>query len=268
MKKQALLLSGAIMLTVGVTSLASEYSTQTSTQTSTLAQNSLSPNPNDFPHWRIVLTDQSSRSPDFANFLQTLRQAVQKRDANFIRGIVTKETQFGFGAHRSIAYLNPDNPNSPFWSQLEKAIAPGCTDESVLPQPSKEPLFSCPTVFRQFDQAMKTAPENQKPLAYENAVVIVGQTIVRLQPKPDAPSVAVLSDEVVQFDQATFEALPPQQQDQTFSPSNLNGWTPVILPNDQRGYVSNQQAYRPLGYRAVFSKSGDRWILQSFVSGD
>jgi hypothetical protein len=263
MKKQALLLSGAIMFTVVGASLAScqENLTQTSTPTQ------ISPTAKDFSHWRIVLTDQSSRSPDFARFLQTLRQAVQKRDANFIRGIVTEQTQFGFGTHRSIAYLNPDNPDSPFWTQLEKAIAIGCTDETSLPQPSSEQRFSCPTVFRQFDQAVKTAPETQKPLAYENAVVIVGQTIVRSQPKPDAPSVAVLSDEIVQFDQATFEALPPQQ-DQTFSPSNPNGWTPVILPNAQRGYVSNRQAYRPLGYRAIFAKQSDRWILQAFVSGD
>jgi hypothetical protein len=264
MKNQALLLSGAILLTVAVASLAACQ--ENLTQRSTPAQNS--PTADDFSHWRIVLLDQSSRSPDFAEFLQTLRQAVQQRDATFIRSIVTEQTQFGFGRHRSIAYLNPDNPNSPFWAQLEKAIAPGCTDEAVLPQPTKEKLFSCPTVFRQFDQAMKTAPEKQKSLAYETSVVIVGQTIVRSQPTPDAPSVAALSNEIVQFDRTTYETSPQKRQDETFAPSKLNGWTPVILPNDQRGYVSNRQAYRPLGYRAVFAKSGDRWMLQAFVSGD
>ncbi|KAM3091536.1 hypothetical protein ACKFKF_32965 [Phormidesmis sp. 146-12] len=260
MKKQALLLSGAIMLTVGMASLAScqETVTQPSAQPS--------PTPVDFPHWRIVLVDQSSRSPDFASFLQTLRQAVQKRDVTFIRSIVTEETQFGFGPHRSLSYLNPDNPNSPFWSQLEKAIAPGCTDEATLPQPNQEPLFSCPTVFRQFDQAVKTAP--QKPLAYETSVVIVGEAIVRSQPIANSPSVAVLENEIVQADQATLEASPQPLKDETLSPNNLNGWTPVILPNDRRGYVPNRQAYRPLGYRAVFAKKGDRWILQAFVSGD
>ncbi len=263
MKNQALRLSGAIMLTLAVTSLAACQ--KNITQSPTLTQNALAPND---IHWRIVLADQSSRSPDFANFLQTVRQAVQKRDATFIRSIVTEQTQFGFGAHRSIAYLNPDNPNSPFWAQLEKAIAPGCTDEAALPQPSQEPLFSCPTLFRQFDQAVKTAPEVQKPLAYETSVVIVGQTIVRSQPSPEAPKVAVLSDEIVQFDRSTLETSPQKLQDETLAPSNLNGWTPVILPNNQRGYVSNRDAYRPLGYRAVFAKKGDRWILQAFVSGD
>lgn len=264
MKNQALLLSGAIILTVGVASLACTQNSQSSTQTPTLSQN-VSSTPSDFSHWRIVLTDQSSRSPDFAQFLQTVRQAVQKRDAAFIRNIVTEQTQFEFGAHRSLAYLNLDNPSSPVWAQLEKVIAPGCTAETGLPS-SQDTLFSCPTVFRQFDQALKAA--TQKPIAYETSVVIVGQAIVRSQPTPASSNVAVLSDEIVQFDRATFEALTQQQRDQTFSLSNLSGWTPVILPNQQRGYVSNQQAYRPLGYRAVFVKRSDRWLLQAFVSGD
>ncbi len=89
----------------------------------------------DFSEQRIEPVSESNQSPEFAQFLQTVKQAVRDRDAKFIRSIVTPGTHFSFGEHRSINYLNPDNPNSPFWSQLEKAIAAGCTNEATL--------FSC-----------------------------------------------------------------------------------------------------------------------------
>lgn len=267
-----MILTAAVGSSLAVTTQVNTKSLSDRSHSFTITQNQ-EPNSSpstDFSHWQISLADQSEQSSDFSQFLQQLRQAVQKRDAAFIRSIVTPETKFGFGEHRSISYLNPENPDSPFWSQLEKAIAPGCTDEAniALPQrPPKGMQFSCPTVFRQFDEAVKNAPEKQKPLAYETSVVVVGAGVnVRSQPRMDAPSIAILSNEIVQYDRATFQKATQPVQDETLSRSHLDGWTPVILPNDQRGYVSNRSAYRPSEHRAIFSKVGGRWTLQAFAS--
>jgi len=287
MTYRALLLTGAMITTVAVTTLAamtSQSVQKTATIQASIARLDAAPiadspatppdsNPDlsDFPHQKINLVDQSSQSPEFAQFIQQFRQAVQNRDAQFIRDRVTSKTAFDFGRHRSINYLNPDNPKSPFWSQLEKAIAPGCTDEATtaLPQtPPKGTVFSCSTVFRQFEGA-RNAPANQKISVSETSIVVVGNGVnVRSEPEQKAPVIALLSDEIVTFDRDTFEKSPMQIQQTTLEPDNLDGWTPVILPNDKRGYVSNRFAYRPLGYRAIFANPDGRWMMQAFVSGD
>lgn len=283
MKQQVLLLSGAMMLTAAVSSTLAftaldarnsqpqvilSQKQQTGVEVASIETHNSVSSISDFAHWRISFVDQSNRSPEFAQFLQQLRQAVQDRDAAFLRSIVTPQTSFGFGEHRSLSYLNPENPDSPIWAQLEKAIAPGCTDEAntTLPQPpAPETLFSCPTVFRQLERAVQNAPQTQTP--YESFVAIVGEGVkVRSQPSDEASIVAILSNEIVQSDPLTSKS--PQLRDRALSASNLNGWTAVVLPNGDRGYVSNRNAYRSLGYRAIFSKANGKWTLQAFVSGD
>lgn len=298
MTYRALLLTGAMISTVAVSSALAAITSKAvqpiispTTQASiaptnapiarldaSIADSPATPSPDsnpdlsDFPHQKINLVDQSSQSPEFAQFIQQFRQAVQNRDSKFIRDRVTSKTAFDFGRHRSINYLNPDNPKSPFWSQLEKAIEPGCTDEAnaALPQtPPKGTVFSCSTVFRQVDAVVKNASANQKPLASETSIVIVGKGVsVRSEPEPKAPVIALLSDEIVTFDRDTFEKSAMPMQQTTLEPDNLDGWTPVILPNDKHGYVSNRFAYRPLGYRAIFANTDGRWMMQAFVSGD
>ncbi len=295
MTYRALLLTGAIISTVAVSSTLSATTSKAvpppisptqaaiaptnapiSSLDASISDTPATPSDNnldlsDFPHQKINLVDQSNQSPEFAQFIQRFRQAVQNRDSKFIRDRVTSKTAFDFGKHRSINYFNPDNPKSPFWSQLEKAIALGCTDEAntALPQsPPKGTAFSCSTVFRQFAGA-RNALANQKVPVSETSIVVVGNGVnVRSEPEQKAPVIAVLSDEIVTFDRDTFEKFPMQIQQTTLEPDNLDGWTPVILPNDKRGYVTNRFAYRPLGYRAIFANTDGRWMMQAFVSGD
>lgn len=292
MKYQAVLLSGAVVLTAAVSSTvaavtylnhnplplieeksatkASDQEPTTSTQLSvpSVAQSpekpsDATPQPSDltdFPHWKISLVDESAQVPDFAQFLERLKKAVRDRDAQFIRSIVTPKTKLSFGEHRSISYLNPENPNSPFWSDLEKTLALGCTNEQIF--------FSCPTTFRQFDAAVKNAPADQRETAYETSVIVVGENVnVRSQPDLKAPTVALLTNEIVKLDRDAFkEAM--LETPAVVAPSNLDGWTPVILPNNKSGYVSTRYAYSPLGYRALFAKENGKWVMQAFVVGD
>jgi hypothetical protein len=286
MKRQALILSGVVALTVASVSTIAAVtyfqsrppaleqqtpdnptpsSPEPSTPTSTFDPPAkplpaATPDTN-FPHWRIKLVDESTQSPDFAQFYQQLKKAVRDRDAKFIRSIVTDKTKFGFGEHRSIDYLNPDNPSSPFWTQLEKALSLGCTSE--------EAFFSCPTTFRQFDSVAKNAPDDQKDTAYESSIIVVGEGVnVRSQPNVDAPAIATLTNEIVQFDSDTFQKASNKDRAETFDLNNVEGWTPVILPNDKHGYVSNRYAYSPLGFRALFAKENGKWMMQAFLAGD
>ncbi len=276
MKTKALILSGVVVLTAAVSStiaavtylhpqpqveqLQPAPSTPPATTEKLNPPVAVSPAPTPNPaRLAIALVDESAKSPDFAKFLDRTKQAVRDRDATYIRSIVTPETKFSFGKQRSIDALNPDNPNSPFWASLEKALSLGCSQESSG--------YSCPTVFQQFQAALKNGTSAETDAF--SSIVVVGQNVnVRSQPNENAPAIATLTNEIVKYDTTTFQAASPQDKADTFRLDNPNGWTPVILSNDRRGFVSSRYAYSPVGYRVLFGKEGGVWKMQAFVTGD
>jgi hypothetical protein len=62
-----------------------------------------------------------------------------------------------------------------------------------------------------------------------------------------------------------MEQLTKTQQTAIGSPT---GWTPILLPDGQRGFVSGRYAYAPLGYRALFQKVKGQWQMQALIAGD
>lgn len=278
MKTKALILSGVVVLTAAVSSTiaAVTYLRPESKSTPPQVQQpqptvstppatseklnppvatSPSPNPVRLP---IALVDESVQSPEFAKFLDRTKQAVRDRDARYIRSIVTPQTKFSFGAQRSIDYLNPENPKSSFWTSLEKALALGCSKE--------QSGYSCPTVFQQFQNALKPGFSD---LDAFSAIVVVGQNVnVRSQPDVDSPTIATLTNEIVKYDTTTFQNASEQEKSETLRLDNPNGWTPVILPDDRRGFVASRYAYSPVGYRVLFGKAGGEWKIEAFVTGD
>jgi hypothetical protein len=275
MKYKALVLSGVVGLTAAVSSTIAAV-TYLRPQPQTVVEQSppapaqtteklnppvaTSPTPEPAtPRQSISLVDESVQSPEFAKFLDRTKQAVRDRDAKYIRSIVTPETKFSFGKQRSIESLNPDNPNSPFWTSLEKALSLGCSQEASG--------YSCPTVFHQFDAAIKksTSPETD----VFGAIVVVGQNVnVRSSPNATAPVVATLTNEIVKYDTTTFQNASAQEKADLYRLDNPNGWTPVMLPDDKRGFVASRYAYSPVGYRALFGKEAGAWKMQAFVTGD
>jgi hypothetical protein len=273
MRYKTLVLSGAVALTAAVSSTiaAVTYKSPTAEPPKPIEQVQPSPAPTtaeklnspvaappaaESPErQKITLVDESIQSPEFAKFLDRTKQAVRDRDAKYIRSIVTPETRFSFGKQRSIDYLNPENPKSPFWTSLEKALSLGCSQEAQG--------YSCPTVFNQFAEAIKKS--NAQTDAF-SAIVVVGENVnVRSQPNSTAPVVATLSNEIAQYDTAAFQNAPDKDALRLDDP---NGWTPIVLPNDKRGYVSSKYAYSPVGYRILFGKEQGGWKLQAFVTGD
>lgn len=275
MKTKALILSGVVVLTAAVSSTIAAVTylrpepqpespkvEQPTTATSSATTEKLnppvaaspSPDPARFP---IALVDESVQSPEFTKFLDRTKQAVRDRDAKYIRSIVTPQTKFSFGAQRTIDYLNPENPQSSFWTSLEKALSLGCSKETYG--------YSCPTVFQQFDAALK---KGSSDLDAFSAIVVVGQNVnVRSRPDVNSSAIATLTNEIVKYDTTTFQNA-SEQEKETLRLDNPNGWTPVILSGDRRGFVASRYAYSPVGYRVLFGKEGGEWKMQAFVTGD
>lgn len=210
----------------------------------------------------IVLRDQTNRDPEFAKFRRRLKQAIQKRDAQFVAALIPSSGVVqGFGTPRTVAELNLSNRNADFWKVLEKAMGSTCglSDDGYV----------CLTVASDFARQYP-APPNSKGVSYEiSQVIVVGEKVnVRSQPNLKSPVVAVLTNEVVKLDRAIADqqAEVRIQKNQNYDP--IQGWTPVILPDGQRGYVYNRYAYQPLEYRLVFKQHNGQWKLVSVPGGD
>jgi hypothetical protein len=110
------------------------------------------------------------------------------------------------------------------------------------------------------------APETAQGVEYElSQVIVVGKDVnVRSQPSTNSAVIGILSDEVVEFDRTVWEERSPDDR----SPDLVSDWTPVILPNDRSGYVSNRYAYSPLGYRVLFGKVEGQWQILHIPGGD
>ncbi|MEB3211752.1 MAG: SH3 domain-containing protein, partial [Leptolyngbyaceae bacterium] len=194
------------------------------------------------PRQPLQLSDEGQTSGDFIAFRNTLRQAVQNRDAEFIRAIAAPGIRLTFGLPITIEDLDLDNPNAPFWKHMEKAIATGCANEVFGVAPERE-SWICPHVFLAPDALPSIDP-------YED-IVIVGENInVRSAPTDDSPVIDTVSNEVVRHDYDSANEMTDAQRQ---AMSTLEGWQPIITSTGQRGYVSSRYAYSPIGYRAFFT---------------
>lgn len=209
------------------------------------------------PRQPLQLVDEGGSSAEFTQFRNALRQAVQDRDADFIRAIAAPDIRLTFGLPMTIDELDIDNPNALFWKNMEKAIATGCASEIFGVEPEKQ-TWICPHVF--------LAPETVPTIDPYSHIVIVGNDInVRAEPDSSSPVVGTVSNEVVRYDVDSTSDLSAEQQQAV---STLNGWQSIITSTGQRGFVSSRYAYSPIGYRAFFTKENDTWQMTVFIAGD
>ncbi|KAM3107300.1 SH3 domain-containing protein [Phormidesmis sp. 146-33] len=220
----------------------------------------------DFPRQKIVLSDETDDDPEFAAFRQRLQKAVQKRDVRFVSALIpARGVSMGFGVPQSLESLKLSDPKARLWGILEKSLSSGCGKRNVR---SAETLdgWICPTVQDAFAKQFPP-PRESKGIEYSlSKVIVVGDRVnVRSRPSLNSPVIAVLSNEVVDFDRPIFEN---GQEEQIEAYSPIEGWTPIILPNDKKGYVFNRYAFHPLEYRVVLRKAEGQWQIVAIPGGD
>jgi hypothetical protein len=211
-----------------------------------------------YPRQPVKLVEEVEPGSSFFQFREQLRQAVRDRNVQFIRSIVPSGNLPSFSAKPiTLDGLDIENPNAPFWAHLEKAIATGCAifESRGMDLPKK---WVCPHVFN----LGLDVPD----------MVMVGENVnVRAKAGTDSPVIGKLSNEAVRLDSKTYEQLPERVKPPEYAEPEwftLSGWTPIIMPNGQRGYVQNRYVYVTLGYRAVFDQVDGRWQMQVFIAGD
>ncbi|MBD2102183.1 SH3 domain-containing protein [Leptolyngbya sp. FACHB-261] len=199
----------------------------------------------------------SESASSFLQFRLRLLDAVQRRDAAFVRSLVTLQTQWSWGGTISLDTYKISDANAPFWQHLEKAVVAGCAAETQFRIPNQEPgsnLWNCPDL------------RPMQPSTYgESAIRIRGDSVnIRSGPGMDYPVIATASNEALQRDWQTYQK--GNFQAEAFK---LNAWSPIILPNGQRGFVQNRYAFHePTDYRAIFVRSRGQWRFHAFLPGN
>lgn len=202
----------------------------------------------------FTAVDQAKPGSSFYQFRQQLQQAVQRRDANFIRSIAAPNIRLTFGTPITLNDLDIDNPNALFWRRLERIISTGCAPYEAPANAPATDAWVCPHVA----QAALGDPFTD--------VYIVGEGVnVRARPELNSSVVGVVSNEVVAIDQAAYNAFSDSQRIAT---ETLSGWFPIVTSQGQRGYVSSRYAYLPAGHRARFERIDNRWQMTIFITGD
>src|SRR4029078_13279519 len=133
-----------------------------------------------------------------------------------LRRIADPQIKLSFGLPMTIEQLDIDKPQAVVWQHLERIINTGCASYEAPADSPSSGAWTCPHVA----EASLGDPFTD--------VYIVGTGInVRSQPEASSPVVAVLSNEVVQYDTKGAEQL-SQQQMQRMETSG--GWKPVTTP--------------------------------------
>ncbi|MBD2071918.1 SH3 domain-containing protein [Leptolyngbya sp. FACHB-671] len=212
-----------------------------------------------YPRQTFELVDEAQPGSDFYRFRERLKQAIRDRDSVFIRSIIPAGGLPTFAATTLTANdLNVDNPDAPFWQQIERAIAPGCVVYALarsLEADADSQTWVCPNVFA--STYIETGAE----------IFIVGENVnVRQAASSSSPVIDVLSNEIVRHDSEVWQRGISDQE--RASLETFEGWRPIITPNGLRGYVSSRYSYTPSGYRALFEKIGGEWQMTVFLEGD
>jgi len=199
------------------------------------------------------LQDQVTPGSSFVQFRQQLQQAIQQRNAKFMRDIADPQIKITFGPPMEFSALGFDDPNSLAWKRLERIVAIGCSPYEA-PAGTAIDAYQCPHV----SQSAVGDPFSD--------VHILGEAVnVRSQPRSDSPVIDTLNNEIVKFDSTGFEQFTQEQRDLA---QTLEGWMPVVTPGGKRGYVSSRYAAIAAGYRARFENKQGQWKMTIFITGD
>ncbi len=234
----------------------------------------ISQNPYHERLYPIEFTDQVEPSSEFALFRQRFIRAVETRNAAFVGNLIPDEgVNFGFGGTQTAVDLELYNENARFWAVLEKALAVGCETEpeSYFDADPDSDVWICPNVTKEFYRQYPD-PDEMPGAEYEfHHLIIVGENVnVREQPTTDSPVIGVLSNEIVETDQAGWQEMLTRASEAELELLRhpIQGWRPVVLSSGRRGYVYNRYVYAPLDPRLVLGQVNGEWRMLYIQAGD
>jgi hypothetical protein len=185
--------------------------------------------------------DEAERRPDFLEFRRRLQDAVVRRDAAAILGIVHRNVRVSFGGANGIEAFRKEhleNRDSDFWEEFAKILRLGGRFR-------REDSFDAPYTFSAWPGDLDS---------FECLVVVGTRVRARAAPGLNARILTAL-------DFAIVRALPPEG-------APTPGWRRVQLADGRIGYMASQYVRSPIDHRALFQLQDGRWWLMAYVAGD
>jgi hypothetical protein len=213
----------------------------------------------------VQLVDQVPEGSDFDTFRMRLWQAVQRRDAAYLETFLPEEGIYiGLDDPIPSHLLALENTDAPFWRSLEKMLAPQSCELVDYPGTSPDAaVWGCPNVDSAL-YASLAVRSNGSAIGGSLPVLVLGQRVnVRSHPSRNTAIVGNVSNAMLEFDYDTWLELQQTSPETTDDP--LDGWTPVILPNQVQGYVYNRYVYHPQGPKALFELVDGHWRLMRIL---
>lgn len=185
--------------------------------------------------------DECASDPSFVSFRDALRNAVERKDRDFILATISDEIDFSFGGDSGRAefvrsWRLEQGESSPLWAELDQVLRLGCAR-------GDGDLFWAPSLVEQLD-------DQEDPFT---AVIAVRPGAV-LRAAPDAGSEAVAA---LEWDVLTLH-----------SDDGADAWLPVRLTDGRHGYVRREDVRSAIDSRAAFQKIDGRWRMVVFIAGD
>lgn len=198
---------------------------------------------------RLDPQDEAAKDASWMEFRQQLLAATQKRDREFVLGMLDGQVRSGLGEGRGPAEFSRqwglDSDASPFWTELATVLAL----PAAYHRPENGPLELCvPYVAVRWPQDME---------AFGGGAIIVEEALVKSAPSASAATAATLSFHIVEVSdwEVNDRAADSKQK-----------WVKIRLNNGE-GYVPEEQIRSPIEHAACFTKDEGGWRMTGFGPG-
>lgn len=195
---------------------------------------------------RLPPVDEAEKDGTWTSFRAQLRAAVEKRDLQYVLGVIDRDVRNGSDSPRGIeefrARWHLDDNDTPFWRELATALALG----SAWLERDDQPRELCvPYVLGRW-------PRDLDPL--DNGVVTARAAPVKSGPSAKASTVAMVTHMVVR--------VTDWEVDDSDAASKLK-WVKIRY-RGRDGYVAEEHMRSPIEHAACFAKREIGWRLTVF----
>jgi hypothetical protein len=202
---------------------------------------------------KLLPIDEADSS--FAQFRRELLVRLQQRDTAYLYSILAPEIKNSFGGDDRLEGFKRiwkmDRPDSSkVWAELTRVLTLGGrlhVDQSN----NNLTTFIAPYVFAIWPNTVD---------AFEHVAVTDANVPVYQRPDATAPVAGTVSHSILKLEEW-------QSLDDDAAP-RPGSFARVKLPSGKSVWISADQVYSPVSWRAFFEKRDGRWVMTLFVAGD
>ncbi|MFZ1701304.1 MAG: SH3 domain-containing protein [Pyrinomonadaceae bacterium] len=194
----------------------------------------------------VMPVDEAGQDPSFLAFRNKLIAAAEKRDLGYVKSIMDRNIKLSFGGHTGVKDFDKLwADKGEFWREFLVVIKNGGHWQREAGR--RQNLFTAPYSFQGFPDEFD---------AFDHFVIFGSNVNLRSGPSTESTVKGSLSYNIVKLDDAPINQETNSQ------------WYKVTTLGGKSGFVHRDYVRSPIHLRAGFEKTGGRWRMIFFISGD